>query len=148
MDGKVRIGIIICHRYHACAGGKCLRATRNREGAFRTYNDQNLELVGYTTCGGCPGDNVEYAPAEVQRNGAQVIYFATGLVDGYPPRPHLLRFQDFIKTKYGMGVAMGTHPIPQSYFEAHMKPGTWESPEWQAVVASLLTDERTRQAYS
>jgi len=148
MEDPVRIGIIICHRYHTCAGGKCLRALRNREGAFRTYKDQNVELVGYTTCAGCPGGNVEYAPAEMQKNGAQVIHFATGLVVGYPPCPYLFHFQDFVKTKYGMDVVVGTHPIPQSYFDTHMKLGTWRSPEWQAALASILTDEHTRQAYS
>ena len=52
MSDTVRIGIIICHRYHTCAGGKCFRALRNREGAFSRYRDQQVELVGYTTCAG------------------------------------------------------------------------------------------------
>jgi pyruvate kinase len=56
MKGKIKIGIIICDRYHTCAGGKCLRSLRNREGAFSIYGkDDELELVGYTTCDGCPG---------------------------------------------------------------------------------------------
>jgi len=71
-----RIGIIICHRYHTCAGGKCLRSLRNREGAFARYRDEEVELVGYATCGGCPGGNVEYAPAEMKKNGAEVIHLA------------------------------------------------------------------------
>jgi predicted metal-binding protein len=144
----VRIGIIICHRYHACAGGKCLRALHNREGAFRPYKDNIVELVGYTTCAGCPGGNVEYTPAEMKRNGAQVIHLATGLLVGYPPCPHLFHFRDFITSTYGLDVVMGTHPIPQSYFETHTKLGTWVSPEWQAAVASVITDEATRRAYS
>jgi len=148
MEDPVKIGIIICHRYHTCAGGKCLRALRNREGAFQIYKNKNVELVGYTTCAGCPGGNVEYAPAEMQKNGARVIHFATGLVVGYPPCPYLFHFREFIKAKYGMDVVMGTHPIPQSYFETHMKLGTWDSPEWKEVVAPTLTDENTRNAYS
>jgi predicted metal-binding protein len=43
-----KIGIIICDRYHTCAGGKCLRALRNREGAFARYQGEEVELVGYT----------------------------------------------------------------------------------------------------
>ena len=35
-----KIGIIICDRYHTCAGGKCLRALRQREGAFARYGDE------------------------------------------------------------------------------------------------------------
>ena len=65
----VRIGIFICNRYHTCAGGKCLRSIRNREGAFSIYKDREVELVGYTTCDGCPGGNIEYAPAEMKKNG-------------------------------------------------------------------------------
>ena len=68
MAEKNNIGIIICDRYRDCAGGKCFRAMKNREGAFARYKDQEIELVGYTTCGGCPGGNVEYAPAEMQKN--------------------------------------------------------------------------------
>ena len=73
-----KIGIIICDRYHTCAGGKCFRAMKNREGAFSIYKDEEIELVGYTTCGGCPGGNIEYAPAEMKKNGAEVIHLATG----------------------------------------------------------------------
>jgi len=84
-DEIVRVGVIICHRYHTCAGGKCLRAMKNREGAFSIYAGKEVELVGYTTCGGCPGGNIEYAPAEMIKNGATVIHLATGMVVGYPP---------------------------------------------------------------
>jgi predicted metal-binding protein len=49
MSEPVRIGIIICDRYRTCAGGKCLRALRNREGAFSRYRGQEAELVGYTS---------------------------------------------------------------------------------------------------
>jgi predicted metal-binding protein len=87
MAPSVRIGIIICDRYRTCAGGKCLRSLRNREGAFVRYRGQEIELVGYTTCVGCPGGNIEYAPEEMKKNGATVIHLGTGLVVGYPPYP-------------------------------------------------------------
>ncbi|WP_457570811.1 CGGC domain-containing protein [Desulfovulcanus sp.] len=64
----MKIGIIICDRYKNCAGGKCFRAMRNREGAFDIYSkDKPLEIVGYTSCGGCPGGNIEYAPEEIKK---------------------------------------------------------------------------------
>ena len=40
---KVKVGIIICGRYSACAGGKCFRALKNREGAFERYRDKDAE---------------------------------------------------------------------------------------------------------
>jgi len=142
-----RIGIIICNRYHNCAGGKCLRALRNREGAFARYKGEEVELVGYTTCGGCPGGNVEYAPAEMKKNGAEIIHLATGLVVGYPPCPRLRTFCDFVPAKYGLEVVVGTHPIPQNYYLTHQQLRTWESPGWQELIAQVLTDEETRRAY-
>ena len=141
------IGIIICHRWHTCAGGKCLRSLRNREGAFALYEGVEVELVGYTTCGGCPRGNVEYAPAEMKKNGAEVIHLATGLVVGYPPCPYLEAFTDFIPAKYDLDVVVGTHPIPQNYYLTHQGLGTWESPAWQERIAHVLTDEATRLAY-
>lgn len=143
-----RIGIIICHRYHTCAGGKCLLSLRRREGAFARYADEEVELVGYATCGGCPGGNVEYAPAEMKKNGAEVIHLATGLVVGYPPCPRLQAFCDFIPAKYGLEVVIGTHPIPQSYYDTHSALGTWESAAWQRRIKAVLSDEETRIAYN
>ena len=56
MKDKIKIGIIICDRYRMCAGGKCIKSLKNKEGAFSRYRKgDELELVGYTTCGGCPG---------------------------------------------------------------------------------------------
>ena len=142
-----KVGIMICDRWRRCAGGKCLRALRNREGAFSRYAGEEVELVGYTTCDGCPGGNVEYAPAEMARNGAEVIHLATGLLVGYPPCPYIDDFVRFIEAKYGMEVVLGTHPIPQNYFETHRTLGTWSSPVWRERLRWTLGDESARRAY-
>jgi predicted metal-binding protein len=147
MINKIKIGIIICYRYHACAGGKCFRSLREREGAFSIYKDQKVELVGYTTCDGCPGGNVEYAPEEMIKNGAEVIHLATGLVVGYPPCPRITNFKDFIEEKYGLKVVFGTHPIPQKYYITHSNLKTWDSPRWQEIIQPTLADEKIRLAY-
>ena len=147
MKDVTRIGIIICDRYRRCAGGKCLRAMRNREGAFSIYGDTRLELVGYTTCDGCPGGNVEYAGDEMVRNGADVIHLATGLVVGYPPCPYIDDFTEYIRARFGLEVVLGTHPIPQKYWETHQSLGTWESPRWRERIRLTVADEATRRAY-
>jgi predicted metal-binding protein len=144
---KTKIGIIICQRYHTCAGGKCFRALRERAGAFSIYKGKQVEVVGYTTCNGCPGGNIEYAPEEMKKNGAQVIHLATGFVVGYPPCPYIAHFIDFIKNKYAMGVVVGTHPIPQKYYTTHTQIKTWNTPEWEEFIRPTLTDEKTRQEY-
>ncbi len=145
----MKIGIIICDRYHTCAGGKCFKAMKERAGAFSIYPaDEELELVGYTTCGGCPGGNIEYAPAEMVKNGVEAIHLATGLVVGYPPCPRVVQFRDFIEEKYGVKVVIGTHPIPEKYMTTHEALGTWKSDTWKELIAPTLSDEKTRLEYN
>ena len=147
MAEKTKIGIIICDRYRRCAGGKCFRSLRNREGAFDRYQDSEVEVVGYTSCDGCPGGNIEYAVDEMIKNGVQVIHFATGLIVGYPPCPHLTYFYDFIKNRYGLEVVYGTHPIPEKYRIMHEKLKTWDDPEWQKIIEPTMADEKTWLSY-
>jgi len=143
----MKLGIIICDRYRSCAGGKCFRSLHEREGGFARYEDEEVELVGFTTCGGCPGGNVEYAPEEMKNNGAEVVHLATGLVVGYPPCPYLDYFREFIPAKYGMEVVVGTHPIPEKYNLVHEKLGTWLQMQAQDSLKDLLVDKKTRLAY-
>ena len=144
---KETIGIIICDRYRSCAGGKCLRSLRNRDGAFSIYQGKDVELAGFTTCGGCPGGNIEYAPEEMRKNGVTTVHFATGFIVGYPPCPHISHLRDFVAARYGMKVVVGTHPIPQKYYDQHMSLKTWDSPEWRELIQPALADESTRMAY-
>jgi len=148
MNKKTKIGIIICDRYKSCAGGKCFRAMNNRDGAFNIYSEnEDVELVGYTSCGGCPGGNIEYAPEEMKNNGAEVIHLATGLIVGYPSCPYIEDFQKFIPEKYGIRVVIGTHPIPEKYYKTHNNLGTWDNPKWDKIIAQTLTDEKIRLEY-
>ena len=144
---STKIGIMICDRYRRCAGGKCFRALKNREGAFQRYADTEVELVGYTTCDGCPGGNIEYAGDEMVKNGAQVIHLATGLVVGYPPCPYLETFKAFLEKRYSVEVVVGTHPIPRKYLTMHTQLETWADPSWQPLLAPTMADEATRAAY-
>ena len=149
MSTTKKIGIIICDRYKSCSGGKCFRAMQNREGAFDIYSKEDqLEVAGYTSCGGCPGGNIEYAPEEMIKNGAEAIHFATGLVVGYPPCPYITEFKNFIETKYKIPVVVGTHPIPEKYMLTHTELNTWNTKEWQKHIKPTLADESVRKAYN
>ncbi len=144
-----KIGIIICHRWHTCGGGKCLRSMREHTGGFSLYpEDEELQLVGYSTCGGCPGGNVEYVPEEMIRNGAEVIHLATGMVVGYPPCPYIMQFKEFIETKYRIPVVLGTHPIPMKYFLVHRQMSQWDQMDWNDEVAHLMSEpDEVKKAY-
>lgn len=125
----------------------CRREMRNKEGAFAHYADSDIELVGYTTCDGCPGGNVEYTGEEMVKNGAQVIHLATGLLVGYPPCPYIHTFKTFLEKRYGVKVVVGTHPIPKKYLDLHTSLGTWEEAEWKPLLETVMADEATRKAY-
>ncbi len=148
MEKIVKIGIIICHRYHTCGGGKCFRSMKNREGAFSIYKNMDIELVGYSTCDGCPGGNIEYVPEEMKKNGAEVIHFATGMVVGYPPCPRITHFKKFIEEQYNLKVVVGTHPIPEKYYVIHSALKTWDSPVWQEYIKPTLATPEIRLAYN
>lgn len=142
----MKIGIIICDRYRSCAGGKCFRAVRERAGAFARYaQETEVEVVGFTSCGGCPGGNVEYAPEEMVKNGAQAIHLATGLLVGYPPCPYLDYFKEAIEKRFGVPVHIGTHPIPEKYLAAHRQLSSL--PVLQHA-SDVLCDEQVRLAYN
>jgi predicted metal-binding protein len=144
---KIKIGIIICDRYKGCAGGKCFQSAYKKEGAFEMYKDVDIEIAGYTSCGGCPGGNVEYAPEEMKKNGIEVIHLATGLLVGFPPCPYIDHFKHFISEKYGLKVVVGTHPIPQKYLITHNALESWNNDAMQKNIQMTICDEHTRLKY-
>jgi predicted metal-binding protein len=148
MASSVKIGIIVCDRYKSCAGGKCFRSLRERAGAFSIYKDIEVEVAGFTSCGGCPGGNIEYTGEEMVKNGISVVHLATGLVVGYPPCPYIDYFKRFLEERYGLKVIIGTHPIPEKYKKMHDRIKTWASPEWNARLVPTMTDEHTRELYN
>jgi predicted metal-binding protein len=138
-----KIGIIICGRYQSCGGGKCFRAMREHLGGFALYPpEEDLQLVGYSYCGGCPGGNVEYVPEEMRKNGAEVIHLATGLVVGYPPCPRIRHFKEFIESYYDIPVVIGTHPIPLKYFNVHQKLSFWKKADMYSFAEHLMNEDR------
>jgi len=145
-----KIGIIICGRYKNCGGGKCFRALGERVGGFAVYSkDEEVEVVGYSYCGDCPGGNIEYVPEEMKKNGAEAIHLATGLVVGYPPCPRIRHFKEFIECRYEIPVIIGTHPIPLKYMEMQKKLSFWEKMNMEELAGNLMKeDEKVMEAYN
>jgi predicted metal-binding protein len=138
-----KIGIIICARYITCGGGKCLRALKEHAGGFAKYpKEETLELVGFSNCGGCPGGNIEDVPAEMIKNGANVIHFATGMVVGYPPCQYINQFKEFVESRFKIPVVIGTHPIPLKYYNVHDKLSFWDSMKMDNICGNLLTEDK------
>lgn len=144
----MKIAIIICERYGSCDGGKCFRALRNREGAFRKYSTKEpLEVVAYTGCGGCPGGNIENVANGLKKYGAEAIHLATGVLAGYPPCKNLPTHIKFLEEQTGLPVIVGTHPMPTNYLLMHEKVGDWTKYHRELMVKFELVVPEESQKY-
>ena len=121
---------------------------RERVGAFSIYSDSKIELVGYTTCDGCPGGNIEYAGEEMVKSGAQVIHLATGLIVGYPPCPYIETFTKSLKKRFNVKVVVGTHSILKKYLEMHSHLGTWIDPKMASLIEPTISNKEIREQYN
>jgi len=121
---------------------------RYREGTFSIYTDQDVEVIGYATCGGCPGGNVEFTGEELVKNGAEIIQLATGLVASYPACPYISTFKAFLEVHNGVSVVIGTHLIPQKYIDMHTRLSKWCDSVWETLIVPTTADETTRVVYN
>ena len=122
----VKVGIMICDRNRTCTGNKCFRSILERDGAFKKIAaDEPIEVVGWMACGGCPGERLEYAPADMKKYGAEVVYLASCYLAGYPPCPYIDDHKKYIENYVELPVVVGTHPMPQNYIDCHSDAGDW-----------------------
>ncbi len=81
-----KIGIIRCDAYSEdCAGFNCFPALQNKAGQFQKYDE--VELVGFDTCGGCGKGKATKIVARAKRlkdRGAEVIHLGNCLVGSCP----------------------------------------------------------------
>ncbi len=104
-----KVGIIRCEEQsERCAGYTCFPTLRNKSGAFTIYD--NVELVGFDTCGGCGRNKSDKILPRAQRlkdKGAEVIHLSTCLVNTCPWKD---LFAKEIKEKVGIPIVEKTHP--------------------------------------
>ena len=144
----VKLGIIVCERNRTCTGGKCFMSIKDRSGAFKKYSENEpIEVVGWITCGGCPGERLESAPAEMKKYGAQVIHLASGFLAGYPPCPYIHNFIQYIENHVGLPVVVGTHPMPKNYIYNHEAAGDWNRLELREFLEPLIKDKKASLQY-
>jgi predicted metal-binding protein len=109
-----KIGIIRCEslantpRKVRCAGWNCFPAIRDRSAYLDEYD--TIELVGFDTCGGCPGKNrtekiIERGMA-LKNHGAEVIHLSTCLVGSCPNKD---MFAEVLARETGLPIKEKTH---------------------------------------
>ncbi|QQE12161.1 CGGC domain-containing protein [Planctomycetota bacterium] len=111
-----KVGIIRCQQTeHLCPGTSDFKAAR--EGRFNFEQFGPCEVVGFISCGGCPGKQAVARSAEMVKRGAEAIFMATCICKGTPigfACPHWEQMRDAIEKKLGPNVPLiiGTHPAP------------------------------------
>lgn len=110
----MRVGIIRCNeRSNSCAGYRCFPAIRNRTDAFKGYD--NIELIGFETCGGCgrnTADKIVERALRLRENKAEVIHLACCLLAFCPFKD---MYETAIKEKVGLPIIEGTHKLDDKY---------------------------------
>ena len=100
----MKAGIIRCMQTEDyCPGTADFKMLRERRGVFEGV-EEDIELVGFTNCGGCPGKRVPLRVRELVKRGADTIVFASCIKKGTPigcPCPFVERLMDLAAAEAG-----------------------------------------------
>lgn len=81
-----------------CPGTTDFRIIRERKGVFGQVTEE-IELVGFCNCGGCPGKRTVLRARELLRRGADTIASASCIQKGTPlgyPCPFARKMKDLL----------------------------------------------------
>lgn len=115
-----RIAILYCKRIqdHSCiACAKCHKGMAERQGEFQRYADEEIELVGMTDCGNCPGLTVPRVKLlnEVVKGldrSIDTIHLGTCMKMAMETADCPIDFdnlQALLEDRFGVEVVLGTH---------------------------------------
>jgi predicted metal-binding protein len=80
----MKVGLIRCMQTEdMCPVTTDFAVIREKKGAFCGINEE-IELIGVTTCGGCPGKKAVARAQEMIRHGADTIAIASCITKGTP----------------------------------------------------------------
>ncbi len=98
----MKVGIIRCMQTEDyCPGTTDFRVIRERKGAFAGITEE-IEIIGFCNCGGCPGKKSVLRARELVRRGADTIAFASCIQKGTPlgyPCPFAKKMKTIIENE-------------------------------------------------
>ena len=108
----MRVAVVRCEIVsEVCPGVGCFNSFNRRKAFFEDYDD-DTEMIGFFTCGGCPGRRVMRLVNSLKKRNIDVIHIGScmlmGEEEGYLDCPHVDSIRDGIKRK-GVKVVDGTH---------------------------------------
>lgn len=99
----MKVGIIRCQQTEdLCPGNTDFKVAREGKCAFEGIGP--AEVVGFLSCGGCPGKKAVARAKMMVERGAQVIAFASCIKNGNPigfPCPHSAAMITTVRKKLG-----------------------------------------------
>ena len=103
----MRLGIIRCMQTEDfCPGTTDFKMVRERKGAFEGIVE-DIEIIGFVNCGGCPGKKSILRARELVKRGADTIAFASCIQKGTPigyPCPFAMKMKEIIKNDLGESI--------------------------------------------
>jgi predicted metal-binding protein len=98
-----KVGIIRCRQTEdMCPGSNCFKTAREGGGAFEEIKP--VEVVGFVSCGGCPGKRAVHRAKQLVERGADAIALASCITKGTPigfPCPFAKKMKEAIEGKIG-----------------------------------------------
>ena len=80
----MKVGIIRCMQTEDyCPGTTDFKAIREKSCAFEGV-EEDITIIGFVTCGGCPGKKAVLRSRELIMRGADTIAFASCIARGNP----------------------------------------------------------------
>jgi len=100
----MKVGLIRCMQTEdMCPGTTDFKVMKEKKLAFEGVEGE-IEVVGFISCGGCPGKKAATRAAEMVKRGADTIVLASCITRGNPigyPCPHAEQMIAAIKRKVG-----------------------------------------------
>ena len=91
-----------------CPGTTDFRMVREKKGAFEGIKE-DIEIVGFISCGGCPAKKAVLRARGLIRRGADTIAFASCIQKGTPigyPCPFAKKMKEIIANDLGVSVTL------------------------------------------
>ena len=96
----MKVGIIRCMQTEDyCPGTTDFKMIREKKGGFENIQE-DIEIIGFINCGGCPGKRAFLRARELVKRGADTIVFASCIHKGNPigyPCPFAKKMKEVIQ---------------------------------------------------
>lgn len=103
----MKAGIIRCMQTEDfCPGTTDFKMIREKSGAFEGVEEEII-LIGFVNCGGCPGKRAVLRARELVRRGADTIVLASCIQKGTPigyPCPFARKLKAIIRAEVGENI--------------------------------------------